>query len=207
MKLSLRHFNNFLTVIVVSLGSYLILAPLLPQIAYFFSDKSPAAIAPYAGGLASSEGNDNPLPIPEDNRLVIPGIGVNEPIFEGDNIWVINNGGTWRRPNTSYPTDDNNTVIVGHRFYGNNTSTFYNLDKVELNEKLALYWEGEEIIYEVTEITVVDPSAVEIEAPTTEKQLTLYTCTPIWTAKDRLVIVAVPVASQIEDSRSETEES
>jgi LPXTG-site transpeptidase (sortase) family protein len=42
------------------------------------------------------------------------------------------------------------------------------------------------------ESKIVDPSAVEIEAPTTQKQLTLYTCTPIWTAKERLVIIAKP---------------
>jgi sortase A len=173
--------------------------PLLPQISYWLRDKTPEYVAPYGGELAKSEGSNTSLPPPLENRLVIPSIGINEPIEESNSITVINDGGTWRRPNTAIPTDDDNTVIVGHRYFGNEVSTFYHLDKVEVGQKLAVYWEGEEIIYEVTDKKVVDPSAVEIEASTSERQLTLYTCTPIWTAKDRLVIIAKPIASQIED--------
>lgn len=188
-----RRFNNLLSVVVIALGLYIAITPFLPQIAYWFRDKSPEVSAPYVGELANEENSDTSTPIPSENRIVIPSIQVNEPIAEGSNIWVINEGGTWRRPNTGNPLEDNNTVIVGHRFYGNNVSTFYHLDKVLPGQILALYWEGQEILYEVTETKVVDATAVEIEAPTTEKQLTIYTCTPIWTAVDRLVVIAKPI--------------
>jgi LPXTG-site transpeptidase (sortase) family protein len=62
-----------------------------------------------------------------------------------------------------------------------------------VGQKLALFWEGKEYLYEVTETKVVEATAVEIEAPTKDKQLTIYTCTPIWTAKQRLVVIALPV--------------
>lgn len=167
----------------------------MPQIAYMLRDKSPEATAPYGGQLAESVGSSATNSIPSDNRLVIPSIGINEPIYEGKFINVIKDGGTWRRPNGGTPDKDGNTVIVGHRFYGSNISTFYSLDKVQAGQKLAVYWEGKEILYEVKEVKIVDTTAVEIENQTTEKQLTIYTCHPIWTAKQRLVLIAKPVQS------------
>lgn len=195
--MTLRQFNNALTVVVVALGFYIALTPLLPQITYTLSDKSPDVSAPYAGGLAESVGSSSDAQAPQENRLVIPSIQVNEPILEGGGIGIINDGGTWRRPGTARPTDDDNTVIVGHRFFGNNVSTFYHLDKVLTGQKLALYWEGEEILYEVTETKIVDATQIEIEESTSEKQLTIYTCHPIWTAKERLVVIAKPIGESI----------
>lgn len=185
--------NNFLTFVVILLGLYIIITPILPQIDFWLRDRTPDTVAPYGGGLAKIEGSDENIPPPEENRLVIPSIGINEPILESINIGVIDKGGTWRRPNTSTPDQNDNTVIIGHRFFGNNVSTFYNLDKLKIGDVIAVYWEGNENLYEVAESKVVNPTAIEIEESTNEKQLTLYTCTPIWTAKDRLVIVAKPL--------------
>ncbi len=193
--MTLRRFNNGLSVVVIVLGLYITLSPFLPQISYWLKDKSPEASAPYEGALANSIGSSSKTERPDDNRIVIPSIQINEPIKEGGGIWVIHDGGTWRRPNTSTPDQDGNTVIIGHRFYGNNISTFYHLDKLLVGQKLALYWDGQEYLYEVTETKVVEATAVEIEEPTAEKQLTIYTCTPIWTAKQRLVVIAKPITS------------
>jgi sortase A len=191
--MKLRKFNSFLSIVVITLGVYIMVAPFLPQIEFWFRDKSPESAAPYSGELATSIESTTTNPAPAENRIVIPSIGLNEPIVESPNINAITNGGTWHRPNSAIPTKDDNTVIVGHRYYGNNTSTFYHLDKVQVGQLLAIYWEGKEILYEVTETKTVDPSAVDIEASTSEKQLTLYTCTPIWTARNRLVVIAKPV--------------
>lgn len=189
--MTLRRCNDILSLIVIALGIYIMTVPFLPQLTYKFRDTSPDKLAPYAGVLAVEQGSSGSKPIPTDNRIVIPDIGIDEPILEGRSIG--NTGGTWRRPNTATPKDDTNTVIVGHRFYGSNASTFYHLDKLLLGQKLAVYWEGEELIYEVAETKVVDANAIQIEAPTDERQLTLYTCTPLWTAKNRLVIIARPI--------------
>lgn len=191
--MNLKRFNTFLSFVVIILGLYIAISPFLPQIEYWLRDTDPQIVAPYTGELAESEGNTTSNPPPAENRIVIPSISLNEPILESSNIGVITGGGTWHRPNSANPSQESNTVIVGHRYYGNNISTFYHLDKVKVGHLLAVYWEGKEILYEVTETKVVDPTAVDIEAPTTEEQLTLYTCTPIWTAKNRLVIIAKPV--------------
>ena len=198
--MKLRTFNNGLSLLIVALGLYIALSPFLPQIAYWLRDKSPETVAPYAGDLAEENGSDTTTPIPKDNRLVIPSIGIDEPIKESSNIGIISEGGTWRRPNTANPGDVNNTVIVGHRWYGPDASTFYHLDKVAIGDRLAAYWEGEEILYEVTETKIVDASEVSIESPTSEEQLTIYTCDPLWTAVNRLVVIAKPVSNN-EDVR------
>ncbi len=191
--MSHRRFNNLLSVIVILLGLYIAVSPFLPEISYRLRDKSADASAPYSGDLAQSVGSNSNSEIPQENRIVIPSIQVNEPIKESSNIGVINDGGTWRRPNVSTPDQNDNTVIVGHRFFKDNISTFYHLDKVKPGHRLAVYWDGKEYLYEVTETKVVDPSAVEIENRSDEKKLTIYTCTPIWTARERLVVIAKPV--------------
>jgi sortase A len=191
--MTLRRFNNIFSIVVMLVGFYIAIAPFLPQLSYIFRDKSPEVTAPYVGNLAADEGSDTVVPVPLDNRIVIPVIGVDEPILEGSNIGIISSGGTWRRPNTATPKEPTNTVIVAHRYYGKNASTFYHLDKVTIGHRFAVYWEGEELLYEVVETKVVPATAVEIEAPTNERQLTLYTCTPLWTAKDRLVVIAKPI--------------
>ena len=43
------------------------------------------------------------------------------------------------------------------------------------------------------EKAVVEKTAVEIESPTEDDILTLYTCTPLWSSSKRLVVQAVPV--------------
>ena len=195
----MKKFNNFLSLVVIVLGLYIAVTPFLPQLEFWFRDTNPEHTAPYGGNLAKSSGSSTTNPPPKENRIVIPSISLNEPILESSNINVITNGGTWRRPSSATPKDNNNTVIVGHRYYGNNISTFYNLDKVKVGQLLAVYWEGQEFLYEVTETKVVTPSTVDIEAPTSERQLTLYTCTPIWTARNRLVVIAKPVQPGAEE--------
>ncbi|MCA9346023.1 sortase [Candidatus Saccharibacteria bacterium] len=191
--MTLRRFNNLLSILVIMLGVYIAISPFIPEITYKFRDKSPEHVAPYSGELAKEYGSRTEVSPPTENRLVIPSIGLNEIIKEGNYINVIKDGGTWHRPNTVTPDQSGNSVIVGHRFYGSNLSTFYNLDKVVAGDKLAIYWDGVELLYEVFEVKVVDPTAVEIESPTATRQLTLCTCHPLWTSSQRLVVIARPV--------------
>lgn len=127
--------------------------------------------------------------IPGDNRLVIPKILVDGPISEGSDKKALEEG-YWRRTPTISPEDNNNMVIAGHRNIF--AWTLYDLDKLAQGDIIIIYWKGEEYNYKVEKIFTVTPSQIEIEAPTQDKQLTLYTCTPLLTAADRLVVVAKP---------------
>jgi sortase A len=198
--MTLRRLNNLLTVVVVLLGCYIALSPLLPSITFWFRDDTLEVIAPYAGALAERTGSTSVAPPPQENRLVIPSISLNEVLYEGNSINVINNGGTWHRPTTPNPIEGGNMVVVGHRYFRSVASTFYHLDKIRSGDVMAVYWEGQEFVYQVTLTKIVEANELEIEGPTEQPQLTLYTCHPLWTAAKRLVVIAVPVATETGDS-------
>ncbi|MFS8130826.1 MAG: sortase [Candidatus Dojkabacteria bacterium] len=133
----------------------------------------------------------NNLPeIPKENTLVIPQIYVNAKINEGQEESTLMQG-MWRRPNTSTPDKGGNTVITSHRYLHTvGSNTFFNLDKVEVNNIVLVYWQGKEYVYKVYEITDVNPTQVDIEYNTKDPILTLYTCDPLWTSEKRLVVKA-----------------
>lgn len=200
MKLKFNHkvFNNILAGFVVLLGLYIAVGPFWPNIELWVSStfSSNDGYA-YSGQLAELSGVDvgEQADIPEENTLLIPAIQLDQKVLEGQNIDIIANGETWRRPDSSTPDAGGNTVIVGHRWGYNNDTTFYHLDKMAVGEKFSIYWDKQEYVYEVTENKVVPATQIDIEAPSNEAKLTLYTCTPLWTAKDRLVVVSKLISS------------
>lgn len=182
----LRRFNNFLTFVVIGISLYIIIMPVVPQIQFWLKQRS--------GGMSntvvySADDKAGSKPIPKDNRLVIPQMALDATVNEGKYANTLKHG-LWRRPNTSTPDKGGNTVIVGHRFTYSSPAIFYHLDKIKVNDELSLFWEEKEYRYKIQEIKTVEPSAVEVEDNTEEPTLTLYTCTPLWTSKHRLVIVA-----------------
>ena len=207
---TLRHFNNFLTFIVLVLSAYMIAFPFLP---YFDLWRDQLADntggVRYTGLLAVENGEAENLNLsepPEENRLVLPGITLDEEIVVGDDPDNIHRG-AWHRPMTSTPDQGGNTVIVGHRFSYNSPATFYHLDKMEIGDTFAIWWEGKEYVYRVRQTRVVDATAVEIEDNTDEPIATLYTCTPIWTATERLVIIGDLLNPEILEENLEPEDA
>ena len=119
-------------------------------------------------------------------------LGMEETINEGNSIATLRKG-VWRLPHTSTPDKGGNTVLVGHRFTYSGQAVFYHLDKVKQGDRITIVWKGKLYSYEVKTIKVVPPTEVSVEANTKEPMLTIYTCTPLLTAKDRLVIQATPI--------------
>jgi len=147
-------------------------------------------VSPYASRLFPEQGEG----IPGENRLVIPKILVDTEIVEGENSEALLRG-AWREPKTARPGEGGNVVISGHRFLYEppNNTTFYLLDKLEVGDKLIVYWEGEELDYEVEEMKVVEPHEIDILSMGDEEKLTVYTCTPLFSQAQRLVVLAKPI--------------
>ena len=181
----LRIFNNLLTITAILLGLYVMLSPFLPQITWWVGSNTP--IKTYADNSEKVE-QAATTPIPAENRLFIPALGLDEKIYDGGLEQLKN--GVLRRGHTSTPDEGSNTVLVGHRFAYGTRGVFYHLDKVKTGDMLTLHWEGKRYDYKVSEISVVAPAQVEVEDPTENEVLTVYTCTPLWTATDRLVLRA-----------------
>jgi sortase A len=127
-------------------------------------------------------------------RLIVPAMLLSAPINEGPQNSGLSKG-LWRIPYSSTPTRGSNTVIVGHRFtYTNPEGVFYNLDKVKLGDEIGIFWHGKRYLYTVRKTEVVSPNDIQVQDPTKAAQVTLYTCTPLWFPKDRLVVIATEVS-------------
>lgn len=181
---NLRLFNNLLTVVVVGLGTYIIAAPLWPQASWWIREESPLqAWTSQSEGV--SEAADGTI---GSDRLFIPSIGLEGVVLEGG-IGQLKKG-ILRIGKSSTPDKGGNTVLAAHRFMYSEKGIFYHLDKVKVGDPITLHWFPERYDYEVTETFVVNPDETWIEAPTDDDILTLYTCTPLWTSKQRLVVRA-----------------
>ena len=125
------------------------------------------------------------------NRLVIPKIKVDMPIFAGDSANLLLKGG-WLFPGTARPGQPGNAVIFGHRFryLPPITNTFYSLDKVVVGDTFIVSWQGNVYTYKIKEIKVIDPTDFSILHQSLSKnEMTLITCTPLWTTKQRLAVI------------------
>jgi LPXTG-site transpeptidase (sortase) family protein len=129
------------------------------------------------------------------NRLIIKSIGVNAPIVEAKGEWGLDRG-AWRMPESSTPDKGGNTVISGHRFkyLPPNNTTFYLFHKLKNGESIKVVWIGKEYEYRISEIKKVKKTDVSILDQTMYPVLTLFTCDPIYSQENRLVVIAKPVA-------------
>lgn len=184
--MNLKRLNNYLTIAVIALGIYIIVAPFLPLLASRVHNlnKQPATDVSVAVSNKVST-----LPISNDEVLAIPRLDLTETIHTGSSVYELNKG-VWLVPHTSSPDQGSNTVIIGHRFTYAGPAVFYFLDKVQLNDRITIDWQHKQYTYQVTSIKVVSPTEIAVQNPTSKAQLTLYTCTPLITAKNRLVITA-----------------
>ena len=135
-----------------------------------------------------------------ENRLYIPKIDVNLPYATGSET-VMEKGAWWRQPGNGNPADGGNFVLSAHRFIMGLTpqqtlrkSPFYNINKLEIGDKISIDYSGKRYEYTISKIFAVAPDAVEIEQRTDRPQLTLYSCTLGGSADGREVIVAKPLS-------------
>jgi sortase A len=188
--------NIGLVIAIVVINGYILVLPFLPQVSLWLHKKQISGLAglPYRTKL-DNNANQNRASVPSDNRIIIPKIALDQHIYTGKSQYLVNKG-PWARPNTSTPSRGSNTVIAGHRFTYSGPATFYSLDKIMAGDIVVLYWQGKEYDYKVAKTEIVPATAIEIERPTKDSQLTIYTCTPLWSAKDRLVVIAKPIGQK-----------
>jgi LPXTG-site transpeptidase (sortase) family protein len=179
-----------LTVVAVSVAIYLIIMPIIPGLIFKWHKATGFKQPQY---VSAALNNQSAAELPKDNRLAIPSIGLNKPILDGQTFDTVNKG-LWHRPNIGSPDKGGNTVIVGHRFmyFGDANQEFYNLDKVNIGDDIVIFWGQKSFKYSVVDKRIVAPTETSVEQQTKDAKLTLYTCTPIWTNKNRLVVVALP---------------
>ncbi|MFH1207572.1 MAG: sortase [Patescibacteria group bacterium] len=197
---SKRLWLRWLAVVFIVVGLAVIIYPLWPEIQ--FKLWPPNEDTALASLTITNQANTNTfmtgsLPINRtavtgDNKIIIEKIGVDMKIVEGTNEKVSLNLGAWHLPYTSSPDLGGNTVITAHRYKYRPPSkeTFYLLDKLAIGDTFTVNWNGLQYKYQVSETKVVNPTDIFVLNPTSNPQVTLITCTPLFTTKQRLIVVA-----------------
>lgn len=189
--MKLARINTVLLGLIIVINSYLLVMPVWPKLAYWWQNHTNA---PSSTAALNKKVQSNGF-VPNENRLIVPSMHLDDQIFEGKDLRALKYG-PWRLPYTSTPDKGGNTVIVGHRYtYTNPRGTFYSLDQVRVGDRLAVFWQHKKYLYRVQEVRTVKPDTMSVEAPTADNRLTLYTCTPLWLPKDRLVVIALQESS------------
>lgn len=189
-QLSLARVNTLLLVLIVLINGYIILAPLAPAVSFWWSEHTHHTSKVLQQRLRPSQSKTTPPPAVVGNHLIIPSMQLDATVYDGTSVYTLNKG-LWHRPDSSTPDKGGNTVIAGHRFtYTNPHGILYYLDKVSVGDEIGVYWNNVRYLYKVSEVKVVPPTAVQIEDNTADARLTVYTCTPLWSPHQRLVVVA-----------------
>lgn len=127
-------------------------------------------------------------------RLTISSIGLDVIMVEGADGRDLREGpGHW--PETPLPGGGGNFVVSGHRTtYG---APFFSLDKLVEGDVIELTLPYAAARYEVTRSIIVFPNEVEVVAQRGVEELSLTTCHPIYSARQRLVVQAKLVAFKL----------
>ncbi len=100
----------------------------------------------------------------------------------------------------SRPGEIGNTVLSGHSSndlfdQGDYKFIFAQLEKLQKGDTIYANYEGKRYTYVVTKMEVVKPTQVDkLIYPTDKPVLTLITCTPLGTARDRLLVTAEQIS-------------
>ncbi len=144
-------------------------------------------------GLPGTVRNTNvppPPPAPEGAavaRIVIPRLDLDKTVVEGVTTSALKKG-PGHYPGTPLPGQPGNAAIAGHRTtYG---APFGDLDKLQENDLIYVTTVQGSFAYRVTDTLIVSPRDIWVLDPTEDNRLTLTTCHPKWTARQRLIVVA-----------------
>jgi len=117
----------------------------------------------------------------------IPKIGVDKAVIEGVGVPDLKKG-PGHYPGTPLPGQVGNAAIAGHRTtYG---APFYRLDELRPGDLVYVTTRQGAFRYSVIESRVVTPRQVDVLGNTSDSRLTLTTCNPRFSAKERLVVIA-----------------
>jgi len=178
--------------------AYLIFLPIVPNARYELADMR--GTLPSSKDVADVKEETTKIfnSLPENdfavspNRLIITKIGVNAPIVESQSSEYGLAKGAWHVPESSSPDQGGNTVITGHRFkyLPPSNLTFYLFDKLEAGDIVSLIWHEKNYYYKIREVKIIEATDFSIMEESEKPILTMYTCHPIYSTEQRLVVIA-----------------
>lgn len=131
----------------------------------------------------------------EENHtlLSVDSVNIHGRVYDGEDgetMWR----GLWHFPLSVGPGDKGNFVVIAHRFakIPPETDTFFNLDQVRVGDKIYIEQKGGiKYTYTVIEAKTIEKDDRTILSPAGDHRITLITCHPLWTSKQRFAVVGV----------------
>ena len=145
----------------------------------------PAHLLPIVQSLAN-------IPVPTSApdqavRIQIPSINIDAPVVQGDG-WEQLKKGVGQYIGSAAPGRDGNVVLSAHNdVYG---EIFRYLDRLVPGDQIIIYTQQRQFIYIVDRTVLVEPTAVEVMAPTSSPTITLISCYPYLVNDQRIVVFA-----------------
>lgn len=110
---------------------------------------------------------------------------------------VLDAGFVGHYPETHLPGEIGNFALAGHR--QSHARPFFGVDSLEVGDPIIVQTAQAWYVYRVTESFIVAPTAVEVIAPNpsdpgaeaTERMITLTTCHPLWSTRERWIVHGV----------------
>ncbi len=139
-----------------------------------------------------------PIP-PEEKgvaRLIIPRMDLNRIVVEGATADALTKG-PGHFPETPLPGQLGNAAIAGHRT--THLHPFFDIDKLQPGDEITVITLNGRYVYHVTGTEIVAPEDYAAVIPTTDvtkATLTLVSCTPRYSATNRIVVRAELVPDQ-----------
>lgn len=158
-----------------------------PGGAQFNEAEIPDHLRPLIQSLANAP---VPTPGPEQaTRIRIPAIDVDAPVVQGDGWEQLKKGvGQHLGQQQVNPGEPGNLVLSAHNdIFG---EIFRDLDQLKPGDEVILYTSQRSFTYLVTDSQVVEPTQVEVMAPTDKPVVTLISCYPYLIDDQRIVITA-----------------
>src|SRR5512133_41887 len=120
-------------------------------------------------------------------RIQVPAIHVDAPIVQGDG-WEQLKKGVAQHAGTPNPGENGNIVLSAHNdIFG---EIFRELDKLQPGDVITLYSSTRQYTYVITGTELVEPTRVEVMAPTPSATVTLISCYPYLIDNQRIVVSA-----------------
>ena len=142
--------------------------------------------------LRELAGAITPQPVPtrgpeHATRIVIPSIGVDHPVVEGDD-WQALKQGVGHTPWSANPGEVGNCVLSAFNdIFG---EPFRRLPEMGLGDQVLVHTSTQVYRYVVKATHVIDPAQVDVMAPTDHPLLTLVSSYPYLVDDQRIVVVA-----------------
>lgn len=156
--------------------------------------QSPAIIADNNETLKQKEDN---LVKEDKNFIKISNLNLLIPFARGKEDSLSKNSVWWREPEQGNPAEGGNFILCGQRLklavtpsQTKDASTFYNLEKLNKNDKIDIYYEGQWYPFTVSSKDEKPSLEMHDKNNSQDTRLILYTCSPSGESDGHIAFIA-----------------